>query len=89
MGATVTCAVCPSVNTLRAQLIFPSKPKLCNLFKLWATKSIQYLPHLRCEECEINSSNSPKAFQQHQECPQIPIQISVSILFKFLEKMVW
>jgi len=35
--------------------------------------------------CEINSTkcNSLRAFQQHQEYPQIPIQFSVSILFSF------
>jgi hypothetical protein len=31
----------PSVNIPRAQLIFPSKPKFCNLFEFSATKSTQ------------------------------------------------
>ncbi len=37
----------------------------------------QYLPHLSSENCEINSikSDSSKAFQEHQENPQIPIKI--------------
>ncbi len=40
---------------------------------------------LALNNCEINStkSNSLRAFQQHQEYPQIPIQFSVSILFSF------
>jgi len=40
---------------------------------------------LALKNCEINStkSDSLRAFQQHQECPQIPIQFSVSILFSF------
>jgi hypothetical protein len=43
----------------------------------------QYLPHLSSENCEINSiqSDSSRAFQQHQECPQISIQFSFFILF--------
>jgi hypothetical protein len=76
-----------SVNTLRAQLILPSEPNFCNLFELPATKSTQksiyFTPYL--ENCEINSikSDSPRAFQQHQECPQISIQFSVLSLFNF------
>jgi hypothetical protein len=34
-------AIGPSVNTLRAQLIFPYKPNFCNLFQIPATKSTQ------------------------------------------------
>jgi hypothetical protein len=45
----------------------------------------QYLPHLSSENCERSStkSDSLRAFQQHQEHSQIPIQILVSILFNF------
>jgi hypothetical protein len=45
----------------------------------------QDLPHLSSENLKTNSvkSNSPRAFQQHQEHPQIPIQFAVSILFRF------
>ncbi len=45
----------------------------------------QYVPHLCSENCGINSikSDLPRAFQQHQEQPQIPIQFSVLILFNF------
>ncbi len=41
--------------------------------------------HLIFENCEINSiySNWLRAFQEHQECPKIPIPFSVSILFDF------
>jgi hypothetical protein len=69
------------LNMLRAQMIFPPKPNFRNLFEFSATKFTQnqYLPHLRFENCEINSvkSHSLKAFQQHEECPQILIQFSV------------
>ncbi len=71
----VACAIGPSVNTLRAQLILPSKPIFCNLFEFLTTKSTQKSISftLYLENCEINSikSNSPRAFRQHQECPQI------------------
>jgi hypothetical protein len=42
------------------------------------------------ENCEINSiySNWLGAFKEDQECPQIPIHFSISILFNFMEKMV-
>ncbi len=45
----------------------------------------KYLPHFSSENCEINfiKSESPRAFQQHQEHPQIPRQFSVLILFHF------
>jgi hypothetical protein len=76
-----------NVNTLRAQLIFPSEPNFCNLFDFSEQNSPknQYLSYLSSEICEINSikSNSSRAFQQQQECPQIPTQFSVLILFKF------
>jgi len=58
------CVVGPSVNTLRAQLIFPSRPNFCNLFEFLATKFPK------------------KSIFSHLN-PQIPIQISVSILFSF------
>jgi hypothetical protein len=37
----VAYAVGPSVNALRVQLIFPSKPNFCNLFEFSATKFTQ------------------------------------------------
>jgi hypothetical protein len=40
LGLVVACIVEPSVNTLKAQLIFLSKPNFCNLFGFLATKSI-------------------------------------------------
>ncbi len=68
--------------------IFPSNLNFCNLFEFPATKSTPkniYLSHLSSENCEIKSikSDLPRAFQQHQECPHIPIQFSVLILFSF------
>jgi hypothetical protein len=38
---SVVYAICPSVNTWRVQLIFPTKLNFCNLFEFLATKSIQ------------------------------------------------
>jgi hypothetical protein len=45
----------------------------------------QYLPHLSSENCEISSIKSDllRAFQQHQEHAQIPIQMLVLILCNF------
>jgi hypothetical protein len=45
----------------------------------------EYLPHLSFASCKINSikSDLSRAFQQHQQHPQIPIQFSVLILFFF------
>ncbi len=40
-NTSVACVVAPSVNTLRAQLIFPSKPNISNLFEFPTTKSTQ------------------------------------------------
>jgi hypothetical protein len=83
----VACAVGPSVNTSRAQLIFPFKPNFCNLFEFSTTKSTQkpFFSHLNSNFFEINSikSDSPRAFQQHQDTFQIPILFAVSILFNF------
>ncbi len=58
---------------------------ICSNFQLQNPLKNQCLPHLSSENCEINSikSNLPRAFQQHQEHPQIPMQFSVSILFSF------
>jgi hypothetical protein len=69
------------MNTLRAQLIFHSKPS----FQQQNPLKNQYLPYLISESCEINSIKSYllRAFQQQQELPQISIQFSVSILFSF------
>jgi hypothetical protein len=103
MNTSVACAIGPSVNTfrikktyvntLRAQLIFPSKPSffaICLNFQQQNSLKNQYLPQLSSENCEINSIkfDSPKAFQKHQEHLQIPMQFSVSIFYSFIEKMV-
>jgi hypothetical protein len=62
------------------------------LFEFQATKFNQnsiYLSHLISSEIyEIKSIKSDllKAFQQHQERPQIPMQFSILILFNFHEK---
>jgi len=63
------------VNTLRAQLIFPSKPNFDNLFELPKQNPLKKLisstPWLW--NCEINSIRFDllRAFQQHRECTQI------------------
>jgi hypothetical protein len=93
MNTSVACAIGPNVNTLRAQLIFPSKHSffaICLNFQQQNSLKNQCLPQLSSENCEINSikSDLPKAFQQHQEHLQIPMQFSVSILYNFIEKMV-
>jgi hypothetical protein len=82
------CVVGPSVNKLRARLIFPFKPNFCNLFEFLKfcqqnPLKNQYLPYLSPENWEINSIKFElcRAFQQHQECFQIQIQFSVLILF--------
>jgi hypothetical protein len=59
------------------------EPNFCNLFEILATKYTlknQYLPHLSSENCEINFIKCEllRSFQQHWECPQIPIQFSIS-----------
>ncbi len=74
-----------NVNTLSAQLTYPSKPNFHNLFEFPASKSTQYLPQFSSENCEINSIKSElsRAFQEHQEHPQIPIWFSVLILYNF------
>ncbi len=77
-----------NVNTLRAQLIFPSKPNFFTIYlNFQQQKSLQnqYLLHLSSQDCEINSikSDPSRAFQQDQEYPQIPIQFSVLILLSF------
>ncbi len=75
------------MNTLRAQLIFPYKPNFWIFFEFPATKSteksISSTPWLWT--CEINfvKSDSPRTFLEHQERPQISIQFSFSILFRF------
>jgi hypothetical protein len=53
----------------------------------------QHFPHLSSANCEINSIKLDwglkdlvallRAFQQHQSHPQIPIQFSILILFRF------
>jgi hypothetical protein len=83
MNHSVACAVGPSVNTLRAQLVFHSKPNFLQFVGI--SNKNQYFLHLSSENYETNSikSDSLRAFQQHQERPQIPISFSVSILFSF------
>jgi hypothetical protein len=75
-----------NVNTFRAQLIVPNPTfAICLNFQQQNSLKNEYLQHLSSKNCEINSikSDSPRAFQQHQERPQIPIQFSDSILFNF------
>jgi len=82
MNTSVVCAVGVGVNPIFA---------ICLNFQQQKIHSkIKYLPQLNSEDCEINSikSNSPRAFQQHQECHQIPIQFQFQFYLVFIEKMV-
>ncbi len=75
------------VNTLKAQLIVPPNPMfaICLIFHQQNPLKKQYFPHISYENCEISSIiiDASKAFQQHQEHPQIPIQFSIPILLNF------
>jgi hypothetical protein len=81
MNTSVVCAVGVSVNPIFA---------ICLNFQQQNPLQNQYLPQLNSEDSEINSikSNSPRAFQQHQECHQIPIQFQFQFYLVFIEKMV-
>ncbi len=76
-----------SVNTLRAQLIFPFKPIFCSLFEFPRTKFTQKLisstPYLWKHEIKSIKSDLPRTFQQHQQHPHILIQFVILILFNF------
>ncbi len=66
----VKCVVGPKCE--HTQLIFPSKPNfwvICLNFRQQNSFKIQYLPHLKYENYEINfiKSNSMTTFQQYQE----------------------
>jgi hypothetical protein len=69
------------VQKLKAQPIFPSKPNFCNSFECPAQNPFknQHVPHLCSENCGIKtlfkSDLLSSAFQQHEEHPQIPIEI--------------
>ncbi len=78
-----------SLNRVWAQLKFPSKTQflaICLNFQQQNSLKNQCLSHLSSENYEINSIESDPLrtfLQQHQECFQIPMQFSVSILFNF------
>jgi len=62
---------------------------ICLNFQNKIHSEINYLPHLTFENYEIQSIkyDSPRAFQQHQEHPPIPIRFAISILFNFHWKL--
>ncbi len=66
-------------------LLFFNFTTICLNFQEQNTLKNQDLPHLNSKNYKTNyvKSNSPRAFQQHQKYPQIPIQFWVSILFRF------
>ncbi len=73
-------------NTLKVQLIFPSKPNFCNFFEFPTTKSNKKkILHFSFKNCELHSIRyySLRAFQHHQECPQVLIQFLLLISFNF------
>ncbi len=58
---------------------------ICLIFHQQNLLQKKYFPHISYENCEINSIkiDASRAFQQHQEHPQIPIQFLVPILLNF------
>jgi hypothetical protein len=58
---------------------------ICLNFQQQIHSQINIFHILALKICEIKSiiSDFPRAFQEHQEIPKIPIQFSVSILFNF------
>jgi hypothetical protein len=82
-STNVAYAIGPSVNTLKALLIFLPNPifAICLNFQQQNSLQNQYLLHFSFENCEVNSNRSmPRVFQQH---PQILVHFSVSTLFNF------
>jgi hypothetical protein len=66
-----------SFQTQFLQFICISRNKIHSQMNITLTLSLSLThTHLTSENCEINSikSDSSKAFQQHQERPQIPVQ---------------
>jgi hypothetical protein len=100
MNTSVACAIGPSVNTFKKKHMWthwvlnwfflpnPVVLAICLSFQQQNSLKNQYLPQLSSENSEINSikSDSPKAFQQHQEHLKIPVQFSVSIYIVSLKK---
>jgi hypothetical protein len=72
----IECSIDCSFQTQCLQFVWFS------INKIYSKK---YFPHISYEICEINSIkiNASRAFQQHQEHPQIPIQFLVPILLNF------
>ncbi len=87
------CNLCLGMNTFEGSTDFSFQTQVLQFVSIFSNENPfndQYLLHLCSENCEINfgNSNSPRAFQQHREHFQIPLQFSVSILFTFsLKKM--
>jgi hypothetical protein len=88
------CSLChwPKCEHIQGSIDFSLQTQffaVCLNFQQQNSLKTQYLLHLiSSENCEIKSikSDSLKAFQQHQEHPQIPMQFSTLILFNFHEK---
>jgi hypothetical protein len=82
-----------NVNTLRAQLIFPSKPNFCNLFEFLATKSTQKSNIFQTLALKIVKwillNLTCLGLFKNKENPQIPIQFfSLDFYLIFIEKLI-
>jgi hypothetical protein len=84
----VTCVVGPKCE--HTQFIFPSKTFFYIKNSTTNSFKIQYLPHLKYENYEINfiKSNSVTTFQQHQVHLWIQVIFLIMILLNFTNKMV-
>jgi hypothetical protein len=78
----------PSVNTLNSFSLL--KPFFILKIQQQNTFKIQYLPHLKYENYEINfiKSNSVTTFQQHQVHLWIQVKHFIIFLLNFTNKMV-
>ncbi len=61
---------------------------ICLNFHQQNSPKNQYLSHFSSENCAINSIKYflRRALQQHQSCPEVLIQFSISIFFNFYSK---
>ncbi len=76
-----------------SQLIFPSKIWFFGIylnFKQQKSLLNQYLPQSKSKSYQINSikSCSSRSFQEHHRHIQIPLKLSATISFHFIEKII-
>jgi hypothetical protein len=90
---SVACDVGPSVNTLKGQLIFPSKPNFCNLFEFLANKihsKINIFHIFSCENCKRTPLNLTRQVLSNNTKSTSEFQYNFQFWFYlvFIEKMV-